>query len=483
MQFKFNFTVKTTTPLLCDLGILLVIITLKKSLFKQFLIILFSVFTFLLVKAQEPSEKTRILFIVDYSGSMQALWGEDKKFNIAKTVLFNLADSIQKNNRNIEIAVRVFGHQSHRTKNDCLDSKLEVAFAPQNANEIKEVFERIVAQGNTPIAYSLIESTKDFPEDNKTINSIILITDGLENCEGNPCDAVVELKKKRVTINPYIIGLDIESDLIQDFECIGTFVNAKDESTFTKILETAVKKVTNKTSVEINLLSKEKKLISNTPITFYNHYTGKVVYNFIHSLDKKGKADTISLDPRGVFDVVVHTFPPLKIEGIELKAGIHNVINTSVLKGRLDFNYEKAYDDKKIDYVLRFINEDKIIYNYTVEDKYFIADKYNLTVTTTPFKTEKVKNIPIERGVHQFIKDNGKLTIDMNHSILASLYVQHKQNWNLIKDFGELATKEEIKLQPGKYKLVFIEKDTKQSQKTKTRNFEILEKKTVLINK
>lgn len=439
--------------------------------------------TFTVVKAQEPAEKNRILFIVDYSGSMQAMWGKDKKFNIAKKVLFNLADSIQKTNENIEIAVRVFGHQSHRTKNDCTDSKLEVPFAPKNAEKIKQVFDQIIAQGNTPIAYSLIEATKDFPEDNQAINSIILITDGLENCEGNPCDAVIELKKKRVTINPYIIGLDIESELIQDFECIGTFVNAKDEATFTKVLETAVKKVTDKTSVEINLLSKERKLISNTPITFYNHYTGKVVYNFLHSLDKKGKADTIFLDPRGVFDVVIHTFPSLKVEKIELKAGIHNVINVSVLKGLLNFNYEKAYDDKQIDYVLRFLEEDKIFYNYAVEDKYFIADEYNLTVTTTPFKTEKVKNIPIERGVHQFIKDNGKLTIDFGFPIIASLYTLVKKEWQIVTDFCIINSKETLKLQPGKYKLVFIAKKTDQSQKTKVRDFEIFEKKTALINK
>lgn len=461
----------------------MIIITFKKALLKHFIIILFTFFTFTIVKAQEPAEKTRILFIVDYSGSMQAMWGDDKKLNIAKQVLFNLADSIQKTNSKIEIAIRIFGHQSHRTKNDCKDSKLEVPFAPKNTGKIKEVFDKIIAQGNTPIAYSLIESTKDFPDDNQAINSIILITDGLENCEGDPCDAVVELKKKRVTINPYIIGLDIESELIKDFECIGTFVNAKDEATFTKILEIAVRKVTDKTSVEINLLSKEKKLISNTPITFYNHYTGKIVYNFIHSLDKKRKADTVFLDPRGVFDVVVHTFPPIKVENIELTAGIHNVINISVLKGKLDFNYEKAYDDKQIDYVLRFLNKDKIVYNYVLEDNYFVSDKYNLTVTTLPFKTEKVKNIPIERAVHQFIKDNGKLTIDINYSIIASLYIQRKNRWEMVKDFGAIDFKKEIKLQTGKYKLVFINKHTKYSQQTKVRNFELFEKKTVLIDK
>ncbi len=449
---------------------------------KYLSIFIFLGFSFFNAKAQEPSGKTRILFIVDYSGSMQVQWGAEKKYQIAKKVLFNLTDSIQKANKNIEIAVRVFGHQSHRNKNDCKDSKLEVPFSSHSAENIQTVFDRIIAQGNTPIAYSLIEAAKDFSDDKEAINSIILITDGLENCEGNPCDAVKMLKEKRVSINPYIIGLDIESNLVKDFECIGTFVNAKDEQTFKKVLDVAVKKVTDKTSVEINLLSQKKKLISNTPITFYNHFTGKVVYNFMHALDKKGKADTIYLDPRGIFDVVVHTFPPIRKNNIELQAGIHNVIDVPVLKGKLDFDYEKAYDDNRIDYVLRPLKENNIVYNIEVEDKYFISDKYNLTVLTTPFKEEKIKNIPIERGVHQVIKENGKLIIDLDYDARISLYVFKNKQWEMVKDFGVVKERTEIKLQPATFKLVYIVENSRYSDRTKVNNFVITEKKTVLIN-
>lgn len=431
------------------------------------------------VLANDEAPKNRILFIVDYSGSMQAMWGNEKKFEIARRVLFNLADSIQKTNKEVEIAIRVFGHQSHRTKNDCLDSKLEINFAKNNAEEIKVKFEEIVAQGNTPIAYSLIEAAKDFSDDKTAINSIILITDGLENCEGNPCDAALELKKKRVTINPYIIGLDIESELIADFECIGTFVNAKDEKTFTKVLEVAVKTVTQKTSVEINLLSKENKLISNTPITLYNHFSGEVVYNFIHALDRAGKADTIYLDPRGVFDMVIHTFPSLRVNNIELKAGIHNVVNVPVIKGELNFHYNKTYDDKKLDYILRDKKSIKIHYAHEVESEHFISDQYNLTVLTYPFVEESSKNVPVEKAVHQFVKDNGRLVIDLKNEVLASLFTS---DGSIVKDFGVVKSRTELKLQPGKYILISIDKNTSQSERTIKREIEIFEGKTVLIN-
>lgn len=452
------------------------------ALVKYFILLFFSILFVFQINAQEEALKSRILFIVDYSGSMHVMWGNEKKYETARRVLFDIVDSIQKVNPKVEIGVRIFGHLSDRTKNDCKDSKLEIPFGLNNAQQIKTKFNQIVAQGQTPIAYSLLEAAKDFPDDKDVVNSIILITDGLESCNGNPCEASLELKKKRVTINPYIIGLDIESELIKEFECIGTFVNAKDEQTYKKVLDMAVKTSINKTSVEINLLSQKKELISNTPITLYNHYTGEVIYNFIHSLDKAGKADTIYLDPRGVFDIEIHTFPSLKVKKVELKSGIHNVINVSVLKGQLDFHYEKAYDDKKLDYVIRPIGSKNIIFNRAIDDEYFLSNQYDLSIFTFPITHEKSKNIPIERSVHQYIKINGKLVIDVKTSILASLYIEKNGKYELLIDFGWLKSRTEQKLQPGKYKLVTVDYLSKQSETTIVRNFEILESKTVLIN-
>lgn len=179
---------------------------------------------------------------------------------------------------------------------------------------------------------------------------------------------------------------------------------------------------------------------------------------------------------------MVHTFPPLRKNKIELKNGIHNIINISVLKGNLKFNYEKVYDDKRIDYVLRKINANNIIYSDEVKNKFFLSNKYNLTVLTYPFKEERIKNIPIERGVHQFIKKNGKLIIDSKNTILATLYYFENKEWKIVRDFGIISSRIELKLQAAKYKLVYINKTAKYSDRTIIKNFEIVEKKTVLIN-
>ena len=80
---------------------------------------------------EEPQKPlTRILFIFDASTSMMERWEGDQKFNKAKELMFELLDSLEmiQGQENMELALRVYGHQSPVPPPDCLDSKLEVAF-------------------------------------------------------------------------------------------------------------------------------------------------------------------------------------------------------------------------------------------------------------------------------------------------------------------------------------------------------------------
>ena len=72
------------------------------------------------------------------------------------------------------------------TYQDCNDTKLEVPFATDNFGEVKSRIRSIYAKGTTPIARSLEAAAGDFPDRNSR-NIIILITDGLEACDNDPC--------------------------------------------------------------------------------------------------------------------------------------------------------------------------------------------------------------------------------------------------------------------------------------------------------
>ena len=150
---------------------------------------------------QPPATKkttpvTRILFIFDASQSMLGRWQSDTKFNIAKRIISEMLDSVA-NLKNTEFALRVYGHQHQFPPQVCTDTRLEVPFAPGNTVKIKSRLRTINARGTTPIAYSLEQSAKDFPPCANCRNIVVLITDGMEECSGDPC-AVSKCCRKTV---------------------------------------------------------------------------------------------------------------------------------------------------------------------------------------------------------------------------------------------------------------------------------------------
>ena len=90
--------------------------------------------------------QTRILFILDASNSMNAEWGKKTRIELAKEHLNKSIEGLR-GVPNLEIALRVYGHQSPitATYQDCNDTKLEVAFAANNIDKIKQRVQSIEA--------------------------------------------------------------------------------------------------------------------------------------------------------------------------------------------------------------------------------------------------------------------------------------------------------------------------------------------------
>ena len=128
---------------------------------------------------------------------MNARWGSQTRIESAKELLAKTVDNLR-DTPNLEIALRVYGHQSPITATfeDCNDTKLEIPFAKNNFTKVKMRIKSIYAKGSTPIARSLEAAASDFPDQNSR-NVIILITDGLEACDNDPCVIAKKLKEKR----------------------------------------------------------------------------------------------------------------------------------------------------------------------------------------------------------------------------------------------------------------------------------------------
>ena len=139
-------------------------------------------------------KQTRILFVFDASKSMIAKHQNTTRMDGAKNLFFKFIDSLSRD-RSLLFALRMYGHTVKYPPGDCKDSKLIVPFSPNNATLIKQKVNEAKPTGITPIEHSLTEAANDF-KDNKTNNIVILITDGIEECGGDPCKARQKLMEK-----------------------------------------------------------------------------------------------------------------------------------------------------------------------------------------------------------------------------------------------------------------------------------------------
>jgi Ca-activated chloride channel family protein len=427
-------------------------------------------------KAQTQPQKTRILFVLDGSQSMYARWENGQKMQVATRLLRNLVDSM-KDVDNVELALRAYGHQYNVTSDgrNCKDTKLEVPFSKRNHKDIKDKLSSIRPKGTTLIAYSLEQAANDFPACSNCRNVIILITDGIEECDGDPCAVSLALQKRGVILKPFVIGLGLEPEVMDAFKCVGNFYDAKDEETFQEVLGIVVSQALNNTTAQVNLLDElNKPTETDVPMTFYDNFSGQIRYNFVHTIDNRGNPDTIPIDPLGSYDLVVHTIPPVEKKNISLTPGKHNTIAVDAPQGDLELKMGgfNEYEDLKA--IVRKKGELKtlVIQDFNDVERY-ITGKYDLEILTQPRTYISDVNIAQSHTTTVEIPQPGIASIGSSSKGYGSIFKEEEGKLVWVCNLSELSSRESVVLQPGSYRVVYRPLNAKKSVYTKEESFTI----------
>lgn len=431
------------------------------------------------------TKTTRMLFVLDASGSMMAKLGNETRWDIAKRTLIRLVDSLRDVPR-LEVALRVYGHQSPSRLKNCKDSKLEVAFSASSHDQVIQRLKTIKPQGETPIAYSLEQSINDFPTGATTRNVIVMITDGLESCNGDPCAISVGLQKKGIFLRPFIIGLGGERNWGDAFSCMGRYFDARSPGDFAGALGEVMKQSLCKTTVSVELLDDNKQTREkDVNISFINTVTRQGMYDLVHYRDGKGRTDTISIDAILTYDLHVYTLPNVIKKNVDIIGGRHNVIKVETPRGKLLIS-QKSFTDysKELKGMLRESGKPKTILAQQVGEPHdLLVGTYDLQVLTLP--RTYFSNIKIEQGKTTTITvpQPGMLTVLNKIEGFGSLYVCDDEGEEWIYNFPDQGTgKLNMALQPGNYKFVFRSRDAPSSAYTKTFKFTIYSGQTQSID-
>lgn len=427
---------------------------------------------------EKPPPLTRILFVLDGSQSMYGRWQSDVKMNIAQDLLANLLDSL-KDVENIQLALRVYGHQKTYPPQDCNDTRLVVPFNDGNAMRIKNQLRYIKPKGTTPIAYALEQAGGDFPDCNDCRNIIILITDGLEECGGDPCAVSQELQKKGIVLKPFVIG--IGRNFQEAFDCVGTYFDASSEEQFSKALDLVISQALNSTTAQVNLLdSYNKPSETNVNMTFYDHVSGQVKYNFIQTLNSKGLPDTLLIDPLVTYNVVVHTLPPARVDSIKITPGQHTIIPVSTPQGQLRLKMEGTnLSTKNLQAIVRQQGKMETIniQQFGQTENYIIGD-YDLEILCLPRIYINDINIAQSTTTTVEIPVPGIAVIQKSAQGYGSLYVERDDELEWVYNFRENPLQESLILQPGMYRVVFRARYSSRAAFTIEKSFKVISGKT-----
>lgn len=424
----------------------------------------------------QEKTKTRILFVLDASQSMYGLWGQEQKMRVASRLLSNLMDSLQ-HVENLEVALRVYGHQFSVAAGNrsCEDTKLEVPFGGKNYSKIKTKLTEIRPTGTTPIAYSLEQTKNDFPPCANCRNIIILITDGIEECQGDPCAVALALQKNGVLLRPFVIGMGLDLETIEAFKCVGNFFETKDAASFQNVLQVVISQAMNNTSVQVNLIDGfGQPSETDVNMTFYDSFSKSVQYNYIHTMNNYGVPDTVPINPAMKYDLTVHTLPEVTKKDITINPGKHNVIAVDAPQGmlKLEMSGMNEYSDLKC--LVRKHGDLNTFHVQNFEEitKYIVGD-YDLEILTLPrIKVNKV-NIAQSHTTKVFIADPGLATIFLPAKGIASIFVQENNTLKWIYNLSPNSTRETVILQPGSYHLVYRSVNSKKVIETKEKSFKI----------
>ncbi len=269
-----------------------------------------------------------ILLIMDASGSMNAkLPNGETRIAVAQRAVKGVAAFVA---AEAQLSLRLYGAQSPKDEKNCQDTNLAVPFGPagSSGDAITATVDAAVAQGYTPIAFSLEQAANDFAADAKE-RVIVLVSDGKETCQGDPVVAAKALAAKGITV--HTVGFIVDTAARGQLQAIarttgGSYFDAPVGPELPDTLKAAFN-ACKKQVVTLPAKPEPGKLMTTSATWLASHAvldaeTGQEVGAF-------NSSNTELTLPAGIYEV---KFGPASWKGIEVRPGETTTIDPGVLE-------------------------------------------------------------------------------------------------------------------------------------------------------
>lgn len=419
-----------------------------------------------LAQEQAPQPPlTRMLFVFDASNSMNAFWGNQPKINSARELLLQSLQRLE-GQPDVELALRLYGHQTpiRPGQQDCDDTRLEVPFGPDRIPEIRKKLLATRCLGTTPIARSLEKAAKDFPEPDRSKgarpvrNIIILITDGIEACDEDPCAVSRALQAKGIVLKPFVIGVGLTENERYALQCVGNYYDASTPELLEHVLKVVVTQALNTTTAQISLMTADgQPTETDAAVTLYDQKTGQVRFHLEHTMNDRGLPDTLGIDPIFTYRVAVHTVPPSVRENVTVRPGTHTIIAVDAGTGRLSLRMGAGpMDAGQVACIVRRKGDlNTLLAQDMGTTQRLRVGTYDLEVLTLP--RTYIPDVRVEQGktTDIVVPRAGVLNVQVAVPGPGSVFLKKGDELVWVADLDPAAARHQLRLQPGTYQVTY----------------------------
>lgn len=171
-------------------------------------------------------EDNELLMLMDASESMSEKdEGDTVRIEAARDALHGVVGGLDDS---LNVGLRVFSGEvtDHDDDAACTDSELVQEIASGNRDELDSAIDEYDAVGaRTPISYALEQAAEDLGDEGQ--RTIVLVSDGEENCAPDPCVAASNLADKGVDVAIHAVGYNVDGAAREQLECIADAGNGE----------------------------------------------------------------------------------------------------------------------------------------------------------------------------------------------------------------------------------------------------------------
>lgn len=431
------------------------------------------------VQAQQP-EKTRLLLIMDCSNSMWDHWQSGSKIKVTQQVLLSFLDSISKQH-DVDVALRVFGHLNKEQ----FGTRLEVPFGSDNIYRLQSKIKTLVPQGGCTAAAALTDALSDFPATGSSRNLILIVTDGMDDCDAEICDVARQVQLSGVVVQTFV--LSIGGNLSAHASCAGSVFPVVNEEEFSKTLYDIFRLSGHKAKVVLNMVDATGDLYETEhPVAFYDHRTGVIRQSTIYSVDSKLRPDTLLMDPLVTYDMAVFTHPPLRREAMQFSIDRPNNVDITVSEGTLKVQYvgqRPQWQQTAVDVVVRRAGGgERVAAQEVGEVGQYLAGRYDVEVQTLPVTTLRGVEVRGNAATELSVPMPGMLVLSKPKGITTGAIFRLRDGQvEFATDLNPSTAGERLLLQPGQYELVLHPQNATKYDKVQTKRFVIESSQTTKI--